>query len=287
MKKSSFINKYKHLLNDIINILAKNKKEFRGRNNKYNNFFYINYIFRILFYGEFWNTIDCKKYCDNSTIRKKFYLWSNLGIFDIAYRLLLNKYSKNRTFKYLFIDSTIIQNLNCSDKRFIDYYYKIIGKKQTKISIICDNNSIPIIYKLSNPKSHDIKICKDIIKTSRINVKKDVILVGDKGYITKRRILKLKNNKRIKIIAKYRTNQKKINTSIEKALLRKRIKIENLFAKIKNSYKRTRQQRAVSHAGEGIEALSQRIRFIYDRNFKNYETFLKMAITCEIIKFLY
>jgi hypothetical protein len=51
MKKSSFINKYKHLLNDIINILAKDKKEFRGRNNKYNNFLlyklylFINFIY--------------------------------------------------------------------------------------------------------------------------------------------------------------------------------------------------------------------------------------------------
>ena len=42
--------------------------------------------------------------------------------------------------------------------------------------------------------------------------------------------------------------------------------IENVFARLKNSYKR--------------------IRFIYDRCINNYEIFLKMAFTCEIIRFL-
>jgi hypothetical protein len=44
------------------------------------------------------------------------------------------------------------------------------------------------------------------------------------------------------------------------------MKIKNLFARLKNSYKR--------------------IRFIYDRKLTSYITFLKMAFTCEIIRFL-
>ena len=74
MKRFTLINKYKHILNDVINNLTLNKKDKRGRHNKFENYFYLNYILRILFYGEFWNTFDCKS-CDRSTIRKKFYLW--------------------------------------------------------------------------------------------------------------------------------------------------------------------------------------------------------------------
>ena len=44
----------------------------------------------------------------------------------------------------MFVDSTIIQNYNGNDKEYIDYYYKIVSKKQMKISVICDNNKIDI-----------------------------------------------------------------------------------------------------------------------------------------------
>ena len=264
MKRFTLINKYKHILNDVINNLNLNKKDKRGRHNKFENYFYLNYILRILIYGEFWNTVDCKS-CDRSTIRKKFYLWADKGVFDIAYNLLYEKYNKNRTFKHLFIDSTIIQNMNCSDKNFINYYYKIVSKKQLKISVICDTNKIPIIHKITKPNTHDITVCKQLIKELDVNIKTNSKLVGDKGYISKRRVYKTKN-KRIKIISNYRKNQQKINTAEEICLLKERTIIENVFARLKNSYKR--------------------IRFIYDRCIHNYEIFLKMAFTCEIIRFL-
>ena len=57
---------------DQVNIAAPNSSGLS--HNKFENYFYLNYILRILFYGEFWNTFDCKS-CDRSTIRKKFYLW--------------------------------------------------------------------------------------------------------------------------------------------------------------------------------------------------------------------
>ena len=33
---------------------------------------------------------------------------------------MYDKYSNNRTFKNIFVDSTIIQNSNCSDKNYIE-----------------------------------------------------------------------------------------------------------------------------------------------------------------------
>ena len=96
-----------------------------GRKNKFNNEFYLNYIFRILFYGECWNTFFCDK-CDRSTIRKKYYRWSDAGIFTYAHDKLFSIYRKNRTFKNLFIDSSTIENYNCTD---VNFCYKIKTKK--------------------------------------------------------------------------------------------------------------------------------------------------------------
>ena len=78
----------------------------------------------MLFYGEFWNTINCI-FCDISTIRKKIYKSDNTELFKIAYDILFKKHSKNRNFKYLFIDSTIVQmnntflhNISCNILHF-------------------------------------------------------------------------------------------------------------------------------------------------------------------------
>ena len=57
---------YKNVLLDVIKIFDVHKL---GRKNKYTTDFYIDNIFRILFYGECWNTFKCNK-CDRSTIRK-------------------------------------------------------------------------------------------------------------------------------------------------------------------------------------------------------------------------
>jgi hypothetical protein len=265
MKRTFLIEKYKQILNNVIEKLSQtdNNKKPVGRPNKFDNNFYLKYIFRILFYGEFWNTFECNL-CDRSTIRKKFYLWEKMGVFEIAYNLLNEHYNKNRTFKHLFIDSTIIQNMNCSNI-CMDYYHKIKSKKQLKISVICDSNKIPLIQKITNPHEHDLTVCKKLVKDLDLHLKKKSKLIGDKGYISKNILLKTKN-KNIKLIFNYRKNQKKINSTEDIKLLKKRTIIENLFARLKNSYKR--------------------IRFIYDRKLTSYITFLKMAFTCEIIRFL-
>ena len=127
MKRTELIKIYKDIL---LKIIAKLDTRTVGRKNKFSNKFYLDYIFRILFYGEYWNTFHCPD-CDRSTIRKKFYKWRNIGVFSNALNNMQLKYYKNRTFKYLFIDSAIIQNYNCNES--INYYYKMKTKKNNKI----------------------------------------------------------------------------------------------------------------------------------------------------------
>ena len=112
MNRITLITKYKILLLAIINDVYIHKL---GRKCKFSPEFYLDYIFRILFYGENWNTFECTE-CDRSTIRKKFYKWNEMGIFKIAYAKLIEEYNKHRSYKHFFIDSTIIENVNCSEE---------------------------------------------------------------------------------------------------------------------------------------------------------------------------
>ena len=135
MKRITLMNIFKKILNSAIELLCPHKL---GRKTKQDNNFYINRIFRVFFFGECWNNIDCGE-LDQSTVRKRFYKWDECGIFDYAYSKLFKMYSNNRTFKHLFIDSSIIENFNCSDKEYIDFCYKMKTKKTTKLSLICDH----------------------------------------------------------------------------------------------------------------------------------------------------
>lgn len=262
MKRQTLIKNYKSILVDVINTVF--KKTSCGRKKKFKIEFYLDYIFRILFFGEFWNTFYCPS-CDRSTIRKKFYLWIKHDIFNIAYKILENKYHINRSFKHLYIDSSIIQNINGSNEK-IDYYYKVVSKKQTKLHVIVDSNKIPILWTFSNPKNHDMKIGKEIIKKLDVNLKNKSCVIGDKGYVVKNKKIRT-TTKTITVIYPTRKNQIKQNTEYEKTILKSRYKVEACFATMKNTYKR--------------------LRLIYDRKFKNYETFMTMATTCMLISQLY
>ena len=259
MKRYKLMKIYKNIL---LKIICELDIEKTGRKNKFENKFYLNYIFRILFYGEYWNTFYCPE-CDRSTIRKKFYKWRNIGIFNEALKRMQSIYYKNRTFKYLFIDSAIIQNINCTE--LINYHYKIKTKKTIKLSIICDNNYVVHSHILSEPKKHDSKFILPLIKRKKIPLKKFPYLVGDKGYISKKNKYKLKKMG-LKLVTPLRKNQKnakQINKK-NKKILKKRFKVEALFAILKKTYKR--------------------LQLVVDRKIINYNTFLIMAITCQFIK---
>jgi len=257
MKRTELIEIYKKVLMDIIN--AKYVHKF-GRKNKYDNEYYLNKIFEVLFFGVCWEDFNNKGICE-STIRKKFYKWRDDHIFIAAYKIILKEYTKQRIIKELFIDSTIIENANCCE--LIDKYYKVKTKNQFKISVICDNNRVPLSYAISNPKPHDVTFVKPLIENLDCHLKKDTFVVGDKGYITNDPIIKQKNIK-ITIVAPKRKNQKKVFDSHNEYLLNKRYKIEQLFSHLKRTYRR--------------------LKYCYDRYIKNYETFLIMGITCQIIR---
>ena len=258
MKRSSVMKLYRK---ELVNVIALVDLYTTGRKNKFDNGSYIDYIFRILFYGEHWNTFFCDK-CDRSTIRKKFYKWRDMGVFTIAYNELLQKYNKKRIIKILHIDSTVIKNDNCKDD-ITDFYYKIKTKQQIKLSAICDNNNVIHATEFSNPIKHDSTFIKPLIAKLEVNLNKNSVLVGDKGYITKKHMY-MKNKKNIRLVVPKRKNQKKYQTETDKKLQKQRYKIEQTFSILKRTYRR--------------------LNTVEDRLLVNYETFLIMALSCQFLK---
>jgi hypothetical protein len=276
MLRDRLIKLFSRMILDELKIYYLNKKEPRGRKNKLELSVYIKYIMRVLFFGEFWSTLNCPE-CDPSTIRKKFYLWRDAGIFDNIYEQLFRIYCKNTVFKKLFVDSTVVVNKNCSNDDLIDYYYKTASKQQLKIHVICDSNRVPVVAEITNPNVHDSKACREMIKDISFRVSDESYIIGDKAYIIKRRVRKIpykhikrntnRKNDKIKVIAPYRKNQKKTNTETEKECFKKRSVVEHCFAHLKNCYKR--------------------LQLIYDKKIENYDCFLIMGITCQMIKIIY
>ena len=93
VKKKYYIKKFRSFIYKVISNYESTKIEKRGRPNKYKLWYYIKYIVKVLCYGYTWDNLDCN--CDTSTIRKKFYVWRDNGIFDMAHKLLYDYYIDN------------------------------------------------------------------------------------------------------------------------------------------------------------------------------------------------
>jgi hypothetical protein len=260
MKRETVIKKYKKLLSDVVDKYYNNNRIF-GRKNKFNNFTYINPMLDVLFKGHKWEDLKFK-HINTSTIKKKFYLWVKEGIFKTAHQLMINKFLKNTHFNKLYTDSFCVQNINCSDEN-LSKYYKMPGKNQIKVSIISTPNNNVLSYSLDKPTNHDSVILPKLIDNLRdtdIKIENKCNIGGDKGYISKKKEYFIKNNK----ITPKRKNQKTKNNKNKKEFLNGRYSVEQTNSHLKLSYKR--------------------LQLIYDRNLKNYEAFLIMAITCQIIR---
>ena len=197
------------------------------------------------------------------SIYNEFKKWSNDSIFKEAYILFLqNEYFKISSVRRdkkinLFIDATKIYNKYGSDKIGVNFENK--KKNVTVLTGICDDNKIPLAFEymdtnLSKTKSgrnkikHDLNGVQPTLNNIPVTFKKyiNVKLIGDKGYVTPKKFNM--GDRKIGIIYPKRKNQKKKNTIIEKRVLKKRHKIENVFASIKK-YSRinVRKDRKIIH----------------------------------------
>jgi hypothetical protein len=196
-------------------------------------------VCRVLVTGIKWSDLEYFiKDCHYTTIYKRFCLWSKHNIFEKIWNSYINLYCASKTascFKTLFIDSSMVTNHYGSD--CIGYNHFDRHRKATKVSIICDDNKVPLSISFFKANVNDQKTINETLNALKCKIKPNNrhsnILVGDKGYIvnpkTKNELLK---NNRIRLVTPFRKNQKAKNTKKDKEILSKRYKIEHIFLRL-------------------------------------------------------
>lgn len=276
MKRNNLIKAFKKFIYIFIRELdpqvgAGKGNGIKGRPYAHSVSYYLKYIFKVLFHGQKWVDLDCT--CDESVIRKKFYKWSNLGIFHYAHKYLLEQYSAHKgSIDTLMIDSTVIQNQNSNE--LVDFGFKFKGKKCRKITSICTEDRVVISCVVTASSEHDINALKPAVTQIDIDMGNTyhtpTYLLGDKGYISQKDKTDLEKDNII-LLTPYKRNQKDNNgkrrtlTANQKLLMKKRVIVEHTFSHLKRSYKR--------------------LESVYDVRLVNYISFLEMGLTCQLIRF--
>ena len=242
----------------LYDILNDNKT---GRKLKCDFDYYLDKIFYVLRYGIPWRAINCDK-LHHTTYHKFFQKLVKLNIFKLTYEILVKIHCKQNpeTIKKLFIDSSMIKNINGKDNTGRNHYDR--NRKGNKITVLVDSMGIPISIHLSPANIHDAKLIETAINNSVIKIIKSKI-IADKGYINQKIKNKLRRIANIGLFYPYRKNQKVKNTSFEKNLLKQRHIVENFFSWLKK-YRRIQQR--------------------YDSKSINYLNFLYLAAVDIIAK---
>lgn len=121
-----------------------------------------------------------------------------------------------------------------SDKKHFGIGYCVAKKEYyfgQKLTIITNQNSIPVAYHLMAANKHDVKAVEGATR----NLAR-VWLIGDKGYVGKKRADQLYEQRRIRVITPKRKNQKQRNTKWEKRKLKHRQIIERLNQQLKDHF---------------------------------------------------
>ena len=234
---------YNDIIENIITQVKQIKKIKSGRPNKETLETYCKYILFVLITGASWADLDLipGMSIKSDTIRKKFNLWTNNGIFDNLFNILLNEYIINNKPSELFIDSYDCLNLN-GTKENVKMGHKYKNKNVCKITLLTDKNKIPIGLDICKGNINDNKrieyIANVIPKSINRKYQKPLKICGDKGYIiNKERRNALRINYKIIIITDKRKNMKKRITKENKILLKKRIIIEHLNSILRRRFK--------------------------------------------------
>ena len=222
---------------------------------------YLDEIDKVLKYGNPWRSINHYQ-LHYTTFYKFFNRLVRYNIFKKLHNKITKMYYKKNNYKNLFIDSTMIKNINGHDFTGANHYDR--NRKGNKISVIVNDKGIPISLHLSTSNIHDSKLIEKTINNTSIQIISSR-LIADKGYINSKLKRKLKK-KKISLIYPYRKNQKKNNTTFEKNLLKGRYIVENYFGWLKQ-YRRVQQR--------------------YDSIAINYMNFIYLASINLIIKKIY
>ena len=183
------------------------------------------------------------KQLSSDAYRKKFNMWSNDGVFKLAYELFLKDICRNNNVNItnFLIDSKNIQNMNGTCKE-AEYAHKIKSKRSIKLTAIVNENKIPFAFVISKGNKHDSKITIEAINSFIIPVGfckyNEINLVGDSAYQNKKHIKECKDKFGINLLVKPRKNakEKPVFTEKQEIVIEKRAYIEHFFSDISRNY---------------------------------------------------
>lgn len=187
----------------------------------------ISAIIWVILSGAAWRQIP-KFYGKWTTIYSRFKRWSKAGIFDKIFFIFTKRVKKRG---YAMLDATYLKahrtamSMACSDP---DRKIGISsGGHTTKIHILCNEEGIPFKFLITGGEVHDVKVALDLIGDSPITG-----LIADKAYGAKK-VRDHLETKGINICIPPKINSK-IKYSYDEKLYKKRHKVENIFARIKD-----------------------------------------------------
>jgi len=96
-----------------------------------------------------------------------------------------------------------------------------------KLHMLITTNGVPTNFDLTPANIHDLSVTEELTEPYQ-----ELIIVGDKGYLSKTQQQELQYKNKI-LITSYRKNQKQKNNWFEKKLLKSRRKIETVFSQLK------------------------------------------------------
>jgi transposase len=237
-------------INEVISICLENfpnKYNFSNKRQKYNINQIIDGICEVMETGISWDKYE--GVVNKKTLFCHFRFLSKNNIFSLTYKRLADDYftkSHMDSFKYQSVDSSFIPNKGGVEGKGRNKHYN--NKKGTKLSIITQNDGMPISIMTESGNKSDIEIAHKNLDNMIINPNPNKYknnnrykqyFLADKGYDSSALRNKLKHLGYTSIIDHNKRNikdPKKIKklTKKEKVIYRKRIIVENTFCKLKN-----------------------------------------------------
>jgi transposase len=240
--------------NKVLSILEDSDPVLKSR--KLSHVMCLECILKILKKGLVWRDIGIDG-IHYTTFYKRFAKWAKLNVFKSIWHCLIDLYVSKKLkvsktwFKVLFIDSTMVKNINGRDCIGRNHYDR--NRFATKVSMICDDNKVPLASTFYPANKHDATTITDTLDALVKNIMPDKRcihnLVADKGYIiSSSKRVDIESNYNTKLITPKRKNQKIQTTYDAKKLLKNRICIEHLFRTL-DFYKRikNREEHNIQH----------------------------------------
>jgi hypothetical protein len=208
---------------------------------------YLDDIYNILKTGISWRAFCCinKSPFHYTTLFKFYKKLCQLDVFNIVYKRFLKNYRQVKLeslsfdeYENLFIDSTIIKNINGKDVIGRNHYDRC--RMATKLNVIIDSNFIPIGHIVVASNKNDALLTIPTLATiDHLHTRTN--LIADKGYINEKLRKRLVQSK-IRLVYDFRRNQKRKINSHKRKLLKKRYCTEHFFSHFKSSYRRIRNR---------------------------------------------